>query len=113
MSNSGDISDPSSDSETMSCFRGSMSPSANFTSARRSNMSTTYVKTLQMRPSITVMLNDNLQCVIKLDGTELGQVEHLVRRYNLSTRESAKLEKLVRRAVRGGRIDQYRTQPSK
>lgn len=108
-SGSGDISDPSSDSETLSCFRGSLSPGANFTSAQRSDFSATKVKTLQMRPSITVMLNDTLQCVIRLDGSEARQVASLAERYHLSRSEAAKLDKLVQLAIRGGRIDLCKT----
>jgi hypothetical protein len=102
---SDEISDPSSDSETMSCFRGSLSRHGNSTSARRSNLSTTHIKRLRSQPRITVMLNENLQCVIKLDGAELQQIARLTKRYNLSISERKKLTTLVEKANRGGRLD--------
>ena len=106
-----EISDPSSDSETMSCFRGSTSPIRQYSSRiRKSELSTTKVKLLQSKPSITVVLNENIQCVIKLNGKEMDQVKRLILRYNLSSAESRKLKRLVIGARKGNQIDKLGTQ---
>ena len=101
-----DISDPSTDSETMSCFKGSTSPLRTYlNSTRRSDLSTTKIKPLQRRQTLTVGLNENLQCVIRLNGREDQQIDKLVERYNLSNRETKKLRQLVVKAGQGSRID--------
>ena len=109
LSLSDEISDPSSDSETMSCFRGSISRHNFSTKTRKSGLSTTQIKPLISRPSITVMLNENLQCVIQLNGDEMGQISRLTKRYNLSVNERRKLTTLVEQARKGGRLDRYRS----
>jgi hypothetical protein len=74
-------------------------------SARRSDLSVTKVKSLRRRQSVTIKLNENIQCVIHLNGREEQQMRRLKENYSLSKEEMEKLRVLVVRAKQGNAVD--------
>lgn len=102
-----DISDPSTDSETMSCFKGSLSPMRSLAehNTYKSDLSVTKIKGLRKRQSVTIKLNENIQCVIHLNGREEQQMRKLKENYSLAKEEMEKLRVLVLRAKQGNGVD--------